>query len=193
MEKEKILYSDERAATYVTDIKGWIDKDRIFYGDGERAEHRARYSSCTHIICECGAEMRKGWTKCDRCREKARVERYEAMPQQEWDGETPLYCDATDEYFFDASDIEERLEEGVTLQLIICKPQHLSYIDADHWEDVLPEDHGYHDLPSPVQKALDTLNQAIRDAAPISWIPGKFATTYNADDKPVLAALEGGE
>ena len=60
-ETEKIvMYDSPEAATYRTDIKGWVSRDGHFYGDnGPSAEHGARWSGCTHMNCKCGTSMRK--------------------------------------------------------------------------------------------------------------------------------------
>ena len=61
----------------------------------------ARWDGCTHQLCDCGAEMDRGYTICSACRDKKRLEQYEAMPFKEWDGIAPLTLHDDDEYFWD--------------------------------------------------------------------------------------------
>jgi hypothetical protein len=87
-----------------------------------------------------------------------------------------LFSDSHDEYFNDldeAEDFAEDHEETLAdLRLIICEPNRLREVDAEHWIDDLPEDG---ELPDEVLTAIDALNEVIRAAGPCSWSPGKFA------------------
>jgi len=63
MTTDKVLYASDEAAQLVT-VTGWRSRTGRFYGSDE---HLARWDGCTHQICECGAEMPRGFTKCNTC------------------------------------------------------------------------------------------------------------------------------
>ena len=70
------------------------------------------------------------------------------------------------------------------LDLVICEPNHLRYVDEDYFEDVFPDD-GDEELPTPLAFALEEFNKAIEDYNTnnaISWSPGKFKTKYEGYD-----------
>jgi hypothetical protein len=113
-------------------------------------------------------------------------QRYMAMPKQEWDGNTPLYSDSHDRYFMHPDDLLDMLaddEYGATiddLRLIICEPNYPRQIESDIWCDDLPEEG---ELPPEMQTAMDAFNEVIRRQSPLSWSPGKFATTSESVSK----------
>jgi len=179
MTDEKIILAEsDEAAKFVTGISGWVDIHGNFYG---KSEEMARYSSATHKKCEeCKTEIiRKGYSFCVDCREKKDIERYAKLERKIWDGESYLYSDKQDMYFADYQELHDYLsdnEEGVSstdsLRLVICEPEYLRELYADYWADDLPEDT---DLPESVLSALETFNDALKDAGVVSWSPGKYA------------------
>lgn len=94
-EKLKVMYAGDEAAQKVT-VTGWRSRHGRFYSDNE---HLARWDGCTHLACDCGAAMEKGYTICRSCRDKNRREVCETMPFKEWDGTTPLTLHDADEFF----------------------------------------------------------------------------------------------
>ena len=91
------------------------------------------------------------------------------MQEREWDGTTMLYSKNLNQ-FFDSTELEGfGEEEGRDLQLIICEPLPLRTVDEDYWD--LPD--GV-DLPPSVKEALELLNQTLRNAPPLEWVPGRF-------------------
>ncbi len=106
------------------------------------------------------------------------------LPKEKWDGETPLYSDPADEFFYSAREILEYLADNEctieALELVICESQQLSYIDTGNWFDDLPEDG---ELPANVQEAVDALNKAIDEAGTVSWFPGQVAAIVNLEEK----------
>lgn len=177
--KKEILYSSNEAAKYTTGVEGWVDSGGRFWGEDE---HMARYSGCTHIKCkDCGAKIPvRGYLICDDCRNKRDIEKYNNMPSKQWDGNTPLYSDSSDEYFFDEESllnyIEDYESKRESMRLIICEPIYLSNINEDYFYDDLSGDG---ELPDAVVKAVDTLNKIIANEPPVSWIPGKYAVDCN--------------
>lgn len=170
-----IEYNSEQAARFVTGIEGWVDRQGRFWG---KDEHMARWSGCTHKPCEdCGASTVKGYVRCEKCRDKRALERYQALEKRIWNEEAPVYSEAHDQWFFDEQSVWEYVEEHETtidkLQLVTSKPQYLRELDVDYFVDELPEDD--YNLPDEVQAAMDALNAVIKKAHPVSWVPDKYA------------------
>jgi hypothetical protein len=173
-----ILYDSEEAAQFKTGLSGWVDSKGTFWG---KHEDMARYSGCTHKICECGNPMQKHWLRCEECREKRDIEKYDSMERKEWDGETPLYSHSADRYFFDADELLDYMEEyectEKDLRLIICKPVFLRQLDDDYFS---PEEG---ELSIAVQNAIDELNEVIREEGAVAWEPSKFAVKEGGREK----------
>jgi hypothetical protein len=165
--------SDPVAATYRTDIKGWVSRDGHYYGNDSSAERAARYAGSTVSECkDCGALCPKHYVHCDVCREKATHAKYEALPLLT-EYEYPLALFGGDSYFWDASDLETFCDSNEvnpeSLMLVTCDPENLRELDAEHWESDLPEDG---ELPKAIIDALDTFNVVIREhGKAVSWRP----------------------
>jgi hypothetical protein len=177
IEKKIILDTSDEAAKLVT-VTGWVSSDGRFWGKDERA---ARYAGCTHSTCECGKLMERAYTKCEDCRHKADIERYNKLPFKEWDGDESVYSHACDKYFFNEEDLVEYCEENEIepqeLRLVICEQNNYNEVESDYWADIMPDD-GDGDLPKELQKALDNLNSVIHTLPPCSYYPGKIRTEY---------------
>ena len=187
MTTDKVLYASDEAAQLVT-VTGWRSRTGRFYGSDE---HLARWDGCTHQICECGAEMPRGFTKCNTCIEKDRLAKYEAMPFQEWDGTTPLTFFDDDDYFFDQEEVEQYCEDNdlqlSDLRLVICVPQFAEELDPNEYlADILPQELYLSDIDPKLEEAFETLNKVIRERKkPISWTMGKFRTTLQSPSSTV--------
>src|SRR5690606_37390366 len=120
---EIILPSDDQAAKFVSGIEGWADRHGRFYGNDEAS---ARWSGATHLMCAVCGSLHKRQSYCRECAERKRVEKYQAMPRQEWDGIGMLFSDSSDQYFHDWEEVEQYCEDNEctleSLQLIICDP-----------------------------------------------------------------------
>lgn len=173
MTDDIILPEDDRAATYRTDICGWVSRNGKFYGEGERAEEIARLAGATHWRCDdCGTIIENRYTRCSTCSDKRAMARYLSLPEADWDGEAPLYSYTTSEFYNDLDEAEDRLDDGQTLddlRLVICVPEYARPLDLDLFEDQLPEDV---DAPDELQDAIDTFNESIKGLQ-LSWEPGK--------------------
>lgn len=186
MSETKVMYASDEAAKRVT-VTGWMSRDGIFWPDGKDpkfAEHHARWGGCTHLICECGNEHRKGWTMCDACRNKKDDERYQAMEYKEWQGE-PVCIFRDDTYFFSEDAIIDWAEENEigdlsTIQLVICEPQTAHEIEGDEYYcDYLPEDMELADVAPKLAAAIEDVNEVIRkEQETLCWMPGKYRTTF---------------
>ena len=93
--KEKVMLDSPEAATFRTDIKGWVSRDGIFYGDKPDSERIARWAGCTHRKCEdCGADSPKSYTICEKCRTNKRDGVYAGREDKDWDAESvDVICD----------------------------------------------------------------------------------------------------
>jgi hypothetical protein len=61
-----IFPQSPQAATFRTELEGWVSRHGIFYGDNEYA---ARFNGCTHGICACGQLREKNYASCKACRQ----------------------------------------------------------------------------------------------------------------------------
>lgn len=177
----EVLYSDDKAAKYMTKIKGWIDRHGRYWGEGEQM---ARWSGCTHVLCEgCGQPTRKHYVLCSKCREKAAMERHKQRKTGEWDGKTPIYSDYLNKYFMDEFELSDFLEEyeGTveSLMLLICDPVYPKHIEAEYFSDGLFDDDV--DLPQELISALNEFNEKIdKMDIIIVWLPGDIAVLLEA-------------
>lgn len=176
MGNEIILPTDDRAAEYRTNIKGWVSRLGHFYGEDE---HLARYDGSTHNTCKnCGEPCEKHWLICDKCRDKKEIEKYHAMPTKEWNGTDGLYSNSHDRWFWSWDELLDYChDEDCTyddLMLVIGEPTYATEIDpSEHYSDDLPEDG---ELPDDLRKPFDDLNEFIRNNNIIlSWVPSRFA------------------
>lgn len=185
---EKIITPDSpEAATYRTDIRGWVSRDGRFFGDGADAEYLARHQGATHTKCvDCENFHPKGYfTSCDDCRARRDYERYLARPRAKWDGKAMLYSEALDKFFDSPEDALDYayLEDDENpmpledMRLVICEPDYAGQIDSSYWEDQLPEDG---EIPSDLEEALGVFNKAISGIL-LSWHPGKYALDLSVE------------
>lgn len=181
-EEKQILFNSPEAATKMT-VTGWVSAKGHFYG---KDEQMARYDGCTHKKCECGNLMEKGWSKCQECRRKASEVKYSSLEFKEWDGKTPLTLWDADDCFWDADDINDYLFDNVLepadLKLVLCRPEYLSEINTDQWEESLPED-GDGELPKELNEKIKELNKFIDTMKPVGWFSTNIRTEYKADVK----------
>lgn len=178
MTEAKVIMYDDPALVEPVTVQAFKGVDGNVY----MTESAARWTCCTHVRCDnCGGQAPRGWLLCDNCRKAVQIDRYNQLDKQEWDGKTPLYSESHDEFFFDEDSVRDFLCEALcttaSMRFVICKPINLSEVDADHWEDELPDGDG--PLPSEVQAALDKLNEAIREhGKAVSCEPSKVAATF---------------
>jgi len=177
----KIFPEDESAATYRTDIKGWVSRQGHYYGADERS---ARWDGATHKKCECGCVYDKN-SYCEKCSYAKQKEKFFALHEKEWDRKRPVYSVCFDRYFFSEGDLNDYLYDEIMLddenpknyyaqaKLIICDPVYASEIEPyDYYSGDLPEEG---DVPTEIQEAFDELNTTIRQSkAVLSYVPGKY-------------------
>ena len=180
-EREK--YDYEEGAELRTETL-WCCKTcgRAWPGDAQ-GERAARACCVKTMPCSQAAEGCTGRTEyafqvCRGCRERFDAQRHAKRETKPWDGETPLYDDASDR-FLDADDVHGRAADGEDLpeRLLICEPTKIRSFNLSEWlEDCWPEDDdGEIDvegrmLEEQVNAYLDRL-----EARPLSWERGKYA------------------
>ncbi|HVZ80322.1 MAG TPA: hypothetical protein VHE12_05895 [bacterium] len=182
-----VMEDSPEAASYRTDIRGWVSRTGLYCGDGPDSERCARYDGSTHKKCEkCSAVIsRNSW--CSACHDKADKEAYLKMPKKKWDGVGGLCVDG-DRYFWSIEEAEDYAEElGIKfedLPLVICEPQYAPEIDPDElFLDLLPEDQGLHEVYPELYQAIEKVNELIRlKKKPLSWWAGKFR--FDFGDRP---------
>lgn len=186
MKEEKvIMYESPEAATYLTNIEGWVDVNRYFFGKGEQGERMARYSSHTHKLCECGKTMKKGYLRCSDCRHKSDIEKYKAMPFREWDGKEPVCTRDANDYFFSIEELinfmlnneEEPIHE---IDLIICSP--IGYCEID-LETIAQDVHDDWQPESELVDKINEFNKFIQTLPPHSWQAGSIRTNYKIQEE----------
>lgn len=183
MSREVLSYED--AAETVT-VTGWSCKTcKRFWGIDE---HMARYCCAKDMACECGKRQSKHRARCDECQNVRDIASYAKKTREPWDGESPLYSEQAEEFFFHGPDSviefvmdkEECEESEVTaemvaaLRLVHCqqvKPRHFEI--EDMFEDSLGEDQELdrdHEIV-----ALEKAVNAWIDAQPTGWEPTGIA------------------
>ena len=180
--KEKVMHDAEGIVEYRTNLKGWVGKDGLFYGE---YEDRARWANSTHKLCDCGKETGKSWTKCEWCRSRESIERYKALEFKKWDGKYPL-CDWGGIYFFDADELYQHCEDSELkpseLMLTTCIPMPIPEVGDHIWEDWGTEDEGVFEIYSGLSDEVDKLNKYIRELKPRVWEASKFRTELSDKD-----------
>jgi len=175
IENKLIIMMDQPDLVTKTTVEAWKTPKGKIYWD----ERSARYESCTHVSCEkCGQPSAKPYLICPTCDEKNNKEKYAALPSREWDGKTPLYSNAFDEYFFSEDALIDFIHENnikfitdiAEMHLVFAEPEYLQTIDTENWD--LHEDY---EIPKAVVDAMAALNTAIAVAPPHCWYPGKIA------------------
>ena len=176
MEKT-ILPDSPEAATFRTDVKGWVSRRGQFYGTDVNAERLARDHGATHWACrECGSAIERYRSVCGACSDRLAEKRYSARETIHWSEETPVYSEVTDEFFNDKSELDDYCEEHActpeSLRLLICRQVALREMDENYWLDDLPDGTL---LPREVSRALDALNAVLRNTTGIGFEPTKYA------------------
>jgi hypothetical protein len=143
-------------------------------------EDSAKWAACTHIKCgNCDKLIEKRYTLCNDCRDKIRISKYNELPERMWNGETPIYSNLIDQYFFSASELEDWCKDEdlefndiflKMFEFVHCKEQYYYELDPlDIYSDIIPEDG---DIPDELKNAFDKLNAEIKNfKIPASWYP----------------------
>jgi hypothetical protein len=171
-DKKIIMRASDEAAKLRT-VRGWVSSDGRWFGDNESI---ARYAGCTHDVCVCGAVIDKGRTKCDKCHDKDRWEKYKTLESKLWDGSDFLVTWDDDKFFWSDSDLmdycEEQQMQPQDLQLVFAVPVYGRYLESDYFCDELHEDG---ELPDSIIEAMEKFNEVVKAAGPLSWRDGNIA------------------
>jgi len=181
----KIIKKDsDEAATYRTNISGWVDSHGYFYGEDEEAARRA---GSTHSECSnCFVIIEKSDTLCDDCKERSEIERYNKREKVEWYRDDVLYSDKYNVYFFSIRDIITYANDSVSefdlyslddLRLILCEKVFLRNIEIDLWWGELDEDVSDDVIPI-LQDALDDFNTDLNEIDTKLWEPGAYRVSF---------------
>jgi len=176
MATEKIMFDDPKAATFRTNIEGWVSRNGWFYGKGPNAEDAARRDGCDMKRCAtCETMIPKQHIYCDACNARRTEKQFAAMPEAQWDGEGMIYSEAFDEYYPDlesaGDDAEDRGISFLEMMLVICDPVYLSEISEDTFYEQLPDDG---ELPQEISTLVAEFNAATKAYGPTSYFPGKY-------------------
>lgn len=196
-EIEKVLITDSNAATYVTNLKGWVSRNGLFFGEDE---YLARYNGATHTICAtkgCGKYITKYRTFCDVCESEKYINKYNKLQAVDYKDYITdvIYSDLFDEYFFDISHLydvisEYCIENSITksnfdeniFRLQPCKEIKLCEIS----EDMIIKEDRFGDftdikLPDDILFEINKLNSLILD----------FKTNvYEYDNKRLINVID---
>jgi hypothetical protein len=167
MEEKIIHYDSTEAAQFKTGISGWVSSDGRFWG---KDEHMARYTGCTHMLCDCGATIKRGYSRCE----------WATLPYVAWDGKAPVCTYDGEHYFFTEEDLIDYLDEnklnGSDVMLVFCESISYSEIDYSYWGDEAHEDW---EPPKELVEAVEKVNNLLRDLPPHSYTVGKIRTSYS--------------
>lgn len=196
--EDLIIFKDDDAAARLVEnypVTGWVSRKGNFFGNGQQAEHIARYDGATHKKCPtCGdaIPLRSYCYPCDQKKRDAKHRaQYDALPKIDWDGETPLYSLTYDHWFYDENEVGEFLYEhsediAITtedLLLVIGVPVYASVVDIDTscYSDYLPEDG---EVPAEIQEIFDDFNSRLKACKePLCWTA--TGAEYAADPNDV--------
>lgn len=130
-------------------------------------EHMAAYCHSTKSKCrECGGECDRHWTKCESCMEKDKTAKFEALPEVEWDGKTPLVDIDRDRFYYDSEDlfciIDELQEVDPAkwgLRLLLAEPMSKPHFDFNS----MTEDYGTEDGAAEFNADTAPLEKQVND------------------------------
>lgn len=178
---ENIILPESPEAAHPVTLYGWRSRTGRFYA-GLDAEQIARSDGKTHDTCKCGTVFRcRGYSVCEKCKERAEIARWEAMPKVKWDEETPVNLYGTDEYFFDPDSLDDYIAENEIapegVRLVLCEPDYPQPLNSDNFIPFgMPDDY---ELPDYLLAAIDQFNCAIEEnKQPLAWGATSIAVEY---------------
>lgn len=108
MSKEPLPYAE---AAEIRTVEGWACKTcGRFWGDRQDSEHAARYCCAKQIPCSLCGKLRDRMSFCRECQDKKDQERWERMPQRDYDG-NPVVVYGDDRYLFDEDEVLDYLAD----------------------------------------------------------------------------------
>ena len=177
---EIIETTDNEAASYHTNIKGWVDRHGNLFDD----EETARYSGATHKRCKnCYQLVEKSYVFCKVCQDAIQFERYNKMEKVKWDGETPLYSEKYDVYFYSIDNIINYANDHISefdfttyddMRPVLCVEVELHKIPIDYWEDM----YDYSDNKE-LEDAINDFNLVLGDIKTNCWEPSDYRVSID--------------
>jgi len=107
-------------------------------------------------------------------------EKYFKRELKKWYGDTPVYSQQLDKYFFDVGELDDEIHDeelyGEELELVLCDLVIPRLMDSDYWYDELDEE------DTGTFKKLDALcdefNAKLKTIFSNTWEPGKYRVEY---------------
>jgi hypothetical protein len=180
MTADKVMYGTHAIQVTVT-LSDGSQHQQWFCGKckriwGRNDKHMASWCCCTHVVCECGKEHSKSYTRCDDCRNQIGRDKWYAKPEVQWNGEWPLALADDDTYFWDSDSLLEYLddmlypdvEEAIAaLRLTSCHQQKPERFDVNEYcSDLLAEDA---EVPN-ADSISDRINLILDEIGTVSWM-----------------------
>jgi hypothetical protein len=168
MSDDIILYDDPRAAVFEKREKElWWDIN----GRGYLTEEQARMHSRTHCYCEKHDNYYPINSYCKKCMDERGDQRYLHLPEEEWDGETPVMQWRGDKVFFSDEELIEYCDDWEIhpedLQLVLCAPAGHRELTTEYWEESLDEEgEGF---SKTFLDKIDELNELLSKEQPCLW------------------------
>ncbi|HBN27231.1 MAG TPA: hypothetical protein DD405_07165 [Desulfobacteraceae bacterium] len=166
MKDDKVILEDSlEAATYRTDICGWVSKKGEYWGE---KENLARMDGATHIKCDCGNIIEKR-TYCERCDQKQRDEQFYLMPEKAWNGEDLLFSRAEERYYHEWEGINSDGEDVPfeSMKFVFCGEVEWPQIHEDYFWDDMPDDNKNDEL----SRLVDDFNYDLRKIRTNCFLP----------------------
>lgn len=179
-ETEEIIFADsDKAATFSTELNGWVDRHGIFFGTNE---YDARLSGATHVRCiGCGKPMLFGnYPKCDNCYSMERKKEYNKLKKKVWEDKSiPLTMYDGEVFFYSTEELREYCDLHKTspdkLLLVLCEPIVFPGICRDVWDDYYSNELN---LPTELEVALEEFNNKVNEFNKINkecWVASDYA------------------
>ena len=177
MEKHIIILGDESVIEYRTNIEGWVGKNGLYYGRSEANKQTALYANSTHRKCSCG-ELYRINSYCSSCSSKKTINRFLALEEIEYDGESYLVTYDNDTFFSDLDGAYEYCYENdieiADLMLVQCEKKFkFSRVNIDEInEEYCTEDETLSDFHPEIAQKVKELNELLDKTESKIW----FAT-----------------
>lgn len=87
--RELTFRGEDKAVLYACGVCGSLSSPKTYAASDERAHEAARQAAeacCAPRKCDCGAEIEKYWTACERCRERNKLIRAQVIDTSAYDG-----------------------------------------------------------------------------------------------------------
>lgn len=174
------VYTYENGAEIQT-VNGWTCKKcHRWWGNDNAAEHLARACCKKSRPCEtpgCTGRAEGCWTICDDCRLVKDMQRFEALPEIEWDGKTLLMPFDGDECF---ESLADAYDAGFRDMVVAQENEPPQFYLESFLSKVLIEDWPLETLDGSHEAIEDSVNNWIQKHRPYSYHAGKQRIKFDA-------------